>query len=76
VPVRVRLTRKFAEALNGIDLSRAKAGEELELSEREAELLVAEGWALPLDTADDTPKGQHSRRKKPQSSRDPHRRDK
>ena len=51
--IRVRLTRKFAQILNGIDLSRTKAGEEIELSKREADLLVAEGWAAPIDLAHD-----------------------
>lgn len=54
--IRVRLTRKFAQIINGIDLSRAREGEEMELSPREAELLVAEGWASLIDTADDKPK--------------------
>ena len=58
--IKVRLTRKFAQILNGIDLSRAKAGEELDLSDREAELLIAEGWASPVDKAADNP----SRRKR------------
>lgn len=53
--VKVRLTRKFAQVLNGIDLSRIKPGEEVELAARDAQLLVAEGWASPVDTADDRP---------------------
>lgn len=63
--IKVRLTRKFAQILNGIDLSRTKTGEEIELSDREAELLIAEGWALPLDVADDkdTSRSRRSRRK-------------
>lgn len=63
--IKVRLTRKFAEILNGIDLSRTKAGEEIELSKREADLLIAEGWASPLDVAHDKPKrrARKSRRK-------------
>ena len=43
--MKVRLTRKFADLINGIDLSKAHTGETLDLSEREAELLLAEGWA-------------------------------
>jgi CheY-like chemotaxis protein len=43
--VRIRITRKFANALNGIDLSRVKAGDVVELSEWNARVLVAEGWA-------------------------------
>lgn len=44
----MRLTKKFAELIDGIDLSRAKAGERIELSEREARILIAEGWAQPV----------------------------
>lgn len=43
--MKVRLTRKFADLINGVDLSRAHTGETLDLSEREAALLMAEGWA-------------------------------
>jgi hypothetical protein len=43
--MKVRLTRKFADLINGIDLSRAHTGETLDLSQREAEILLAEGWA-------------------------------
>ena len=42
---KVQLTKKFAEFLDGIDLSRVKAGEFIELSERDAHILVEEGWA-------------------------------
>jgi hypothetical protein len=51
--VKVRLTRKFAQMLNGIDLSKCHAGEDIDLSPRDAELLIKEGWASPIDTADD-----------------------
>ena len=43
--MKVRLTRKFADLINGIDLSRAHTGETLDLSDREAGILMAEGWA-------------------------------
>ena len=48
---RVRLIRKFAEKINGIDLSHATTGDELELSARDAEMLIAEGWATPVTAA-------------------------
>ena len=51
--VRVRLTRKLARVLNGVDLSHVAPGEEILLGEREARLLVAEGWAAIVDTAND-----------------------
>jgi hypothetical protein len=43
----VRLTRKFAEAINGVDLSRNQVGDLLDLSFRDARMLIAEGWAAP-----------------------------
>lgn len=64
--VRVRLMRKFAQIINGIDLSRAKAGEELDLSARDAEVLIAEGWAAAIDSAND--KATRLTRKKRKSS--------
>ena len=51
--VKVRLTRKFAQMLNGIDLSKCNAGEDIDVSAREADLLIKEGWASPVETADD-----------------------
>jgi hypothetical protein len=43
----VRLTRKYAEVLNGISLSGRGVGDRLPLPPREARLLIAEGWASP-----------------------------
>ena len=50
---KVRLTRKFANMINGIDLTAVRAGDEMELSLKDAEMLIAEGWAAPVDRADD-----------------------
>jgi hypothetical protein len=44
---RVRLIRKLADTLNGIDLSACEVGDVFALSRREAELLIREGWAVP-----------------------------
>jgi hypothetical protein len=41
----VRLIRKLADRLDGIDLSLCNEGDAIDLSRRDAELLVAEGWA-------------------------------
>ncbi len=48
--MRVRLTRKFAEAVDGIDLSRRRVGDFIDLSQHDAEVLVAEGWATSADS--------------------------
>jgi hypothetical protein len=45
---KVRLIRKYAQMLNGVDLSGASTGDEIELSPRDAEMLIAEGWAAPI----------------------------
>ena len=43
--VRIRLIRKLAECLDGVDVSQYHAGDVLDLASREAEMLLAEGWA-------------------------------
>ena len=48
---RIRLTRKLAERIDGIDLSHRRTGEIMDVSSRDARLLMAEGWA----SADDAP---------------------
>jgi hypothetical protein len=67
--MKIRLTRKFADQINGIDLSKAHAGETLDLSEREARMLMAEGWAehaggaLSLDQAHEAQPPKRRRRR-------------
>lgn len=41
----IRLTRKLADMLDGIDVSAYRVGQALHLPWREARLLIAEGWA-------------------------------
>jgi hypothetical protein len=43
--MRIQLIRKLAEQLNGVDVSGQQVGAVIDLPTREAELLVAEGWA-------------------------------
>jgi hypothetical protein len=45
--MRVRLTRKLADCLDGVDLSDRRVGDVFELPTVEAHLLIAEGWAQP-----------------------------
>jgi hypothetical protein len=45
--VRVRLTRKLAERIDGVDLSDCHVGDALNLPPRKAQLLIAEEWATP-----------------------------
>jgi hypothetical protein len=46
--MRVRLTRKLAERLDGIDVSACSVGDVIELPREAAQLLVAERWAVPV----------------------------
>jgi hypothetical protein len=45
--MRIRLTRKLSQRLNGVDISRQSVGDIVDLPRHDAELLLAEGWALP-----------------------------
>ena len=59
--MKVRLTRKFAEFIDGIDLTHRRVGETIDIPRHEAEILLAEEWAAPADdhvrdTADDRPR--------------------
>jgi hypothetical protein len=42
---RIRLTRKFANSLNGVDLSGRRVGDIFDLRSDAAAILIAEGWA-------------------------------
>ena len=59
--VRIRLTKKLAEALNGFDLRAVSVGEVVDLSDPLARMLLAERWAEEIaqvgarSTADDPP---------------------
>ena len=45
--MRIKLVRKFANSLNGIDLTRVTVGDIVELKPQQAVLLIREGWAEP-----------------------------
>jgi hypothetical protein len=44
--MRVRLIRKLAEELDGIDLSEYRVGDVITLGEPAAQVLITEGWAI------------------------------
>jgi hypothetical protein len=72
--LKLRLTRKLAEELDGIDLSRAQQGELIEATEHDAALLIAEGWAVPARGAHELPRAEaadRSRRPRPKSTEEP-----
>jgi len=43
--VKIRLTRKLAECIDGVDLRGRRVGDLLDLPPHEARLLIAHGWA-------------------------------
>jgi hypothetical protein len=43
--MRIRLIRKFALCLNGVDISSLRVGDEVDLPERAARILIDDGWA-------------------------------
>ena len=48
--LRVRLTKKLAAVMNGIDVSSSSVGDILELSDSAAHMMIAEGWAEPAES--------------------------
>jgi hypothetical protein len=55
VAMRIRLIRKPALRLNGIDVSDVRVGDIVDLPERDARLLRLDGWAERVDG--DPPRG-------------------
>jgi hypothetical protein len=47
----LRLTRKLADVIDGVDLSRLAVGDTFELPASKARLLLAEGWAVVATTS-------------------------
>ena len=46
--VRIQLSRKLAENIDGVDLSGRAVGDVFHVDTNEARLLVAEGWAVEV----------------------------
>lgn len=46
----VRLTRKLADFINGVDLTHHKVGDVIEVPSYSALMLMGEGWGEPLDS--------------------------
>ena len=48
--LRVRLIKKLARFLNRVDLDKLRVGEAIELPSQIARMLLAEGWAVLVDS--------------------------
>jgi hypothetical protein len=53
--MQIRLTRKLADCLDGVDLSHYSVGDVLDLPRHEAHLLIAEGWAVASEGTHERP---------------------
>ena len=62
--VEVRLTRKLAECLDGVDLSSRRVGEVFSLPLQAARLLIAEGWAEMIERRTTEAFWSHPRRRR------------
>ena len=61
--MKVRLTKKLAERIDGINLGSSRVGDVLDLSEPEARLLIAEDWATPRERRQEPSRSvEHERR--------------
>jgi hypothetical protein len=49
--MRIKLVRKFADLINGVDLTKIRVGDVFDLKPRDAHMLIAEGWAEPMTPA-------------------------
>ncbi len=51
---RIRLTKKLAAVLNGVDVSALRVGDIIELPDSAAQMMIKEGWASPIPDANDS----------------------
>ena len=59
--MKVRLTRKYADSIDGINLRGRQPGDVFELRPEDARLLVAEEWAVPERREGQAPGSPHRR---------------
>jgi len=46
--VRVRLTRRLANHIDGVDVSTRRVGDRFDVTRHDGDLLIAEGWAVQI----------------------------
>ena len=56
--MRVKLIKKLALVLDGIDLTPYDVGDEFDCSQEEGHLLILEGWAHHVDEDEDEDEGE------------------
>jgi hypothetical protein len=54
---RIRLIRKLALTMNGVDVSQVEVGDTVELDESQAEMMIELGWAEPAADGDASSSG-------------------
>jgi len=47
--MKIQLERKFAELIDDMNISKYRVGDVIDLPWHDAKMLVAEGWAIPID---------------------------
>ncbi len=47
--MRIRLIRKLAQSMNGVDVSRVKVGDIVDLDDERGEMMIESGWAERID---------------------------
>jgi hypothetical protein len=67
--MRVRLIKKFAEKIDGVDLTDRSVGDLLNLKPSEARLLLAEQWAVPGADPSDSARSRASEPDEPRDNR-------
>jgi hypothetical protein len=61
--VKVRLTKKLADTIDDVNLTRHRVGDVMDLAPRDAGLLIAEQWAIPERRAHDSRECEMRRRR-------------
>ena len=70
--MRVRLTRKLAPLIDGVDLSSHDVGDVFDLPEEQAKLVIAEDWAILERRTGETSSAGERRRREDQLHHPPH----
>lgn len=48
--MRIRLTRRLANFMDGIDMSRLSVGDVIDVAPHDGAMLIAEGWAVRVES--------------------------